>query len=88
LPPLRIPHSFAKELDKKEAKLAAAISEAVNRLAENPRHQSLQTHPVQGTKNPRIFEAYVDRKNRVTFHWDDDAIVLRAHCNHDILKRP
>lgn len=45
------------------------------------------THHVRGTKNPKVFEAYVDMKNRVSWHWDDGAIVLRNHCNHDIIKR-
>jgi hypothetical protein len=35
-----------------------------------------------------VFEAYVDKKNRVTFHYEQGAIVLRKHCNHDILKNP
>jgi hypothetical protein len=34
-----------------------------------------------------VFEAYVDKKNRVTFHWEDGKIILRNNCNHDILKR-
>jgi hypothetical protein len=32
-------------------------------------------------------EAYVDMKNRITWHWEDGEIVLRNHCNHSILKR-
>jgi hypothetical protein len=87
MPPLRIDPSFKKRFQKKEAELQAAIMETVARLGENPRHPSLETHPVHGTKNPKVFEAYVDMKNRVTWHWDDGTIVLRSHCNHDILKR-
>lgn len=35
-----------------------------------------------------VWEAYVDRGNRVTFEYAvDGSIVLRNHCNHDILKR-
>jgi hypothetical protein len=57
------------------------------RLGENTRHPGLQTHPVRGT--PGVFEAYVDRANRLTFHYDDEGrIVLREHCSHDILRRP
>jgi hypothetical protein len=86
VPPVEVPNSFKRELDKKEPRLAAAITECVLRLAENPRHPGLQTHPMQGHKG--VFEAYVDRKNRVTFHYAEGRIVLRRHCNHDILKRP
>ena len=35
-----------------------------------------------------VWEAYVDRANRVTFHYDGETIVLRKNCNHDILRRP
>lgn len=35
-----------------------------------------------------VFEAYVDQKNRVTFHYEAGGIVMRKHCNHDILKNP
>jgi hypothetical protein len=59
--------------------------ECIFRLAENPRHQSLQTHPVRGSRG--VFEAYVDKSNRLTFEYGDDCIVLRNHCNHDIVDR-
>ena len=88
MPPVRYGASFKKRFQDKEALLQAAIMETVHRLGENPRHPSLETHPVRGTKNPKVFEAYVDMKNRITWHWEDGVIVLRNHCNHDILKRP
>jgi hypothetical protein len=88
LPPLRIPDEFRDALDRKEAKLAAAVARCVQKLGANPRTPGLQTHPVQGTRDPKVFEAYVDRKNRVTWCWDGGAIVLLAHCTHDVLKRP
>ncbi|HEY8776548.1 MAG TPA: hypothetical protein VIM33_08745 [Gaiellaceae bacterium] len=84
--PVRIPESFQKELAKKEPSLAGAIVECTVRLGENTRGQGLQTHPVRGYRG--VFEAYVDRKNRVTFHYGDGEIVMRKHCNHDILKNP
>lgn len=87
MPPIRTEKRFKRDLHKKSAALRGAILETVHRLGENPRHQSLQTHHVRGTKNPKVFEAYVDMKNRVSWHWDDGAIVLRNHCNHDIIKR-
>lgn len=55
-------------------------------LADDPRHPGLQTHRVQGSRG--VFEAYVDRANRVTFHYDDAGrIVLRNNCTHEILTR-
>jgi len=83
-----VPQAFVDALDRKESKLAASISKCVHQLGQDPRSRGLQTHLVQGTRNPKIFEAYVDKKNRVTWHWDAGEIVLLAHCNHDILRRP
>jgi len=77
---------FKKRLERKPRALQAAILETISRLAENPRHPGLQTHPIRGRRG--IFEAYVDRANRLTFEYGDNCIVLRNHCNHDILRRP
>jgi hypothetical protein len=88
MPSVRFGASFKKRFQGKELALRAAIMETIQRLGDNPRHPSLQTHPVHGTNNPKVFEAYVDKKNRVTWHWENGVIVLRNHCNHDILKRP
>lgn len=85
MPPIRVPKSFKKRLGRKTPDLAAAIIECIERLGENPRHQSLQTHPVRGKRG--VFEAYVDSGNRLTFEWDGPTIVLRNHCNHDIIKQ-
>lgn len=67
--------------------MQAAILETVKRLGDDPGHPGLHTHPIQGTKSPKVFEAYVDQKNRVTWHWDEGTIVLLNHCNHDIIDR-
>lgn len=88
MPRTRVPEAFVLRLEKKETALQAKILETIDRLGENPRHPSLQTHRVQGVKKLKVFEAYVDMKNRVTFHWVDGEIALLAHCNHDILKTP
>jgi mRNA interferase RelE/StbE len=85
LPPLIIPPKFKRVMSKKPASLQAAILECVYRLGDDPRHPSLRTHRVQGAAG--VFEAYVDRANRVTFEWAGDTIVLRNNCSHDILKR-
>lgn len=84
--PVRVPDSFKRQLDKKPAQLAAAITECAVRLAEKTRHPSLRTHPIRG--HPGVFEAYVDRANRLTFEYGAGEIVLRKHCSHDVLRRP
>jgi hypothetical protein len=86
VPPIILSRPFKRELARKPHPLQAAILECVQRLGENTRHPSLQTHPVRG--NPGVFEAYVDMANRVTFHYEAGTIVMRKHCNHSILRRP
>ena len=85
LPPITIPPSFKKRFKKKSEELRAAIKECVQRLGDNPYHPGLNTHKVRGTQG--VWEAYVDDKNRVTFHYEDGGIVMRNNCNHDIIKR-
>ena len=86
MPALRIPASFKKKLAKKPPAMQGAILECVQRLGDDPQHPGLRTSSLSG--HPGVFYARVDRANRVTFEWDGDEIVLRVHCNHDILKRP
>ena len=81
-----IPQSFKKRLAKKDPTQAGPVLECVQRLADNPRSPGLHTHKVKGAGRG-VWEAYVDEGNRVTFHWDGPDIVLRNHCNHDMLKR-
>lgn len=76
---------FVKALLKKPPELQAAIKECISRLEADPRAPGLHCHRVQGAKG--VWEAYVDDGNRLTYHYEKGAIVLRNHCNHDILKR-
>jgi hypothetical protein len=87
VPDLEIPPTFKKLVDSKPPQLAGAILKCVRLLGENPRHPGLQTHPIRGVK-PKVFEAYVDRANRVTFKYKEGKIVLLNNCNHDIINRP
>jgi hypothetical protein len=77
--------AFKRAYKKKTAEMQAAIRETVRKLRVNPRQSGLHTHKVKGARG--VWEAYVDDANRVTFHWDGDTIVLRNHCNHDMLKK-
>lgn len=84
--PVEVTPRFKRLLKKKDAPMVAAIAECIVRLRTDRTHPGLHTHKVQGTKG--VFEAYIDDANRLTFHWDGSCIVLRANCNHDILKSP
>ncbi len=85
MPPLIFAPRFKKVLRKKPPALQAAIYECITRLGTNPAHPGLEVHRVKGT--PGVWECYVDRANRVTYHWEGDAIVVRNNCNHDIIER-
>lgn len=70
----------------KEAKKAAR--KAIQLLANNPRHSSLQTHKISGRRGDHggdIFEAYVTMKYRMTWEYGPDRkeITLRNIDNHD-----
>jgi mRNA-degrading endonuclease RelE of RelBE toxin-antitoxin system len=67
------------------ARLPAAIQEKVKKqldlLAEDPRHPSLQTKPIQGASG--VYEALVDIDYHLTYERDeDDRLVLRVITRH------
>ena len=83
---------FTRRFLKSFARLPAAVQEKIKKqialLAENPRHPSLQTKPIQGVQG--IYEARVDSDYRMTYQRDaDDTLVLRVVGKHDeALKKP
>ena len=83
---------FTRRFLKSFARLPAAVQEKIKKqialLAENPRHPSLQTKPIQGV--PGIYEARVDIDYRMTYQRDsDDTLVLRVVSKHaEALKKP
>ena len=77
--------ALRRRLKKKTPDQVGAILKCIDQLAADPRHPGLHTHRVQGVEG--VYEAYIDQANRLTFHWDGNVIVLRNHCNHDILNR-
>lgn len=83
---MRVSPGFKKLYGKKPAAMQATIDKAVTQLRTDPRHNSLHTHRVWGRR--AVWEARLDGGNRLTFHWDGPTIVLRTHCNHDVLERP
>jgi len=83
---------FTRRFLKSFARLPAAIQEKVKKqiklLAENPRHPSLQTKPIQGVVG--LYEALIDRDYRLTYEREpDDTLLLRLVGKHDeTLKKP
>ena len=77
---------FKRRLSRKTPAQNDAIMRCIAWLHENVHHPGLHTHRVQGTNG--VWEAYVDDANRLTFHYDGSDLVLRNHCNHDVLRTP
>ena len=85
MPQLTLSPSFKKRFGKKTPKLQGSILKCIEQLSSDPRHPGLHTHKIRGTQS--VFEAYMDRSNRLTFCYGDDGeIKLLNHCNHDIIK--
>jgi len=85
LTPIEVDKRFKRRLGKKSNEMQAAIASCIRQLRENPHHPSLRTKRVQGA--PGVYEARIDRANRLTFHWEGETLVLRNHCNHDLMSQ-
>ena len=88
MPKIKITRRFLKSFARLPAAVQEKIKKQIALLAENPRHPSLQTKPIQGA--PGIYEARVDIEYRMTYERDaDDTLVLRVVAKHDeALKNP
>lgn len=79
--------AFKKRLKAKSVEQRQAIRECIARLAEDPRHPSLQSRRLQSARE-KTYYVRINRGDRLTYRWDGDTIVLLNHCNHkDILGR-
>lgn len=85
LTPVEVTPRFRRAYRKKTVTMRDAVDDAVLKLRTDPTNVGLQAKKIQG--QPGVFESRIDRSNRLTWHWEDDTIVLRNHCNHDILNR-
>ena len=88
MPKIRFTRRFLKSFARLPAPVQEKIKKQIALLAENPRHPSLQSKPIQGA--PGIYEARVDADYRLTYERDaDDTLVLRVVGSHDeALKKP
>ena len=88
MPKIRVTRRFLKSFAHMPAAVQEKIKKQIALLAENPRHPSLQTKPIQGA--PGIYEARVDADYRMTYERAaDDTLVLRVVGKHDeALKNP
>lgn len=82
MPKIKLTDRFIELYKKLPESIRIKINRQLLLLAENPRHSSLQTKPIQGTNG--IFEARVDLNYRLTYErLPDDTLLLRVVAKHD-----
>jgi mRNA interferase RelE/StbE len=88
MPELETSERFEQAYEILPFDIRKKVAKAMRLLAENPRHPSLQTKPVQGIRG--IYEARVDQSYRMTYQrLPDDVLLLRVVGRHDeTLKNP
>ena len=88
MPKIKFTRRFLKAYARLPAEMQDRIKKQIALLAENPRHPSLQTKPIQGARG--IYEARVDIDYRLTYERQaDDTLVLRVVGKHDAaIRRP
>jgi addiction module RelE/StbE family toxin len=88
MPKIRLTKRFLKSFARLPKAVQEKIKKQIALLAENPRHPSLQTRPIQGASG--IYEARVDVDYRMTYEREaDDTLLLRVVARHDqALKKP
>ena len=85
--PVIITDRFLKAYDDLPLEIRKKVKKALGLLDADPRHPSLQVHPIKGCRN--LYEARVDRKYRMSFMFDGDNKILRNVDNHEAcLKNP
>jgi mRNA-degrading endonuclease RelE of RelBE toxin-antitoxin system len=88
MPKIKLTDRFIELYKNLPKSIRKKINRQIQLLAENPRHPSLQTKPIQGTNG--IFEARIDINYRLTYErLPDDSLLLRVVAKHDdALKKP
>lgn len=88
MPKIKLSRRFLKNLARLPLNIREKVRKQIALLAENPRHPSLQTKPIQGAAG--IYEARVDQNYRMTYErLADDTLFLRVVDKHDdALKNP
>lgn len=76
---------FIKQYTKLHPATRGKIDRLLRLMTSDLSHPGLNTKKMSGTD---IWEARVDKHNRMTFHITGNLIVLRKVGPHDILKKP
>ena len=88
MPKIRFTKRFLKSFARLSSPIQNKVKKQIALLAEDPRHPSLQTKPIQGASG--IYEARIDIEYRLTYERDEeDTLTLRVVAKHDqALKNP
>ena len=82
MPEIELTETFHKGYANLPSEIKKKTKKALRLLAENPRHPSLRSKPIEGAKG--IYEAWVDRKYRFTLErLPGDILRLRVVGKHD-----
>jgi mRNA-degrading endonuclease YafQ of YafQ-DinJ toxin-antitoxin module len=85
--PLEYTERFKRQYVKLPLAVRLKVDKSIKLLDADFRHPGLRSHPVEGA--PGIYEAYVDRKYRLTFARRGNNLILRNIDNHDeCLRKP
>lgn len=79
--PLKYTGRFKQQYIRLPVAVRTKVDKALKMLESNFRHPGLRSHPVESA--PGIFEAYVDKKYRMTFERQNDTFIMRNVDNHD-----
>ena len=79
--PVELTERFVVQYTRLPRTIQQKVDKALRLLDIDFRHHGLRSHPVESA--PGIFEAYVDRKYRMTFELRSDTFVMRNVDNHD-----
>ena len=88
MPEIELTESFFKWYNQLPPEIKKKTQKALGFLAENPRHPSLKSKPIEGAKG--IYEARVDQKYRLTYErLPGNVLRIRVVGKHDeALKNP
>ena len=88
MPEIETTERFEQDFLRLPPELQKKVLKALRLLAENPRHPSLQTKPIQGARG--LYEARIDQSHHMTYQClPNDVLLLRTAGKHDeTLKHP
>ncbi len=79
--PIELTERFVRQYSQLPSTIQKKVDKALISLDADFRRPGLRSHPMGSA--PGVFEAYIDRKYRMTFERHGDTFVMRNVDNHD-----